>query len=537
MNALTTFLREARILIVDDEPVNVRLLEYHLQDRGQMNFRSTTDSRQALPLFREYQPDLVLLDLMMPHVDGFAVMAQIHAELPQDSFLPIVILTADITAKTRKKALKLGARDFLHKPFDADELDLRVRNLLEARFLHLGLRNQNRGLESRVLERTRELEQTVSELRESQRQAIHQERLHAFVEMAGGVAHDFNNVLTILLGYCDLLLEPGGLDDPVKAREELEMVHRAATDAAHVVQRLRRFYRPREEDEVYGTVCLAHLIREVAQMAQPKWQSMARGQGSDISLEIQVPDQLPIQGNAPELREMFLNLVFNAVDAMPSGGKLVLSAEEMGDDALIQVSDTGVGMPPDVRERCLEPFFTTKGEKGTGLGLAMVFGILRRHEGAVDIVSSVGKGTTFSIVLPREGSREAVARHATAPPLPPLRILFAEDDPNVRALIPLLLESMGHHVTVAADGAEALSLYSSGRRFDVVLTDLSMPRLNGEALARAVKEISQEQPVIILTGFGDMLLNGGKKPACVDLLLSKPVTSEGLNAALATVIH
>ncbi len=536
VNALTTFLRDARILIVDDEPVNVRLLEYHLQDRGQVNFRSTTDSRQALTLFRQYQPDIVLLDLMMPHIDGFEVMAQIKGELPPDSFLPIVVLTADITSKTRKKALQLGARDFLHKPFEADELDLRVRNLLETRFLHIGLQNQNRGLESRVFDRTRELEQTVSELRESQRQAIHQERLHAFVEMAGGVAHDFNNVLTILLGYCDILLEPDGLDDPEKARSNVEVVHRAATDAVHIVQRLRRFYRPREEDEVYGTVCLAQLIREVVELARPKWQSMARGQGSDITLELHLPAQLGIQGNAPELRELLLNLVFNAVDAMPSGGRLVLTAEEMGDDALIQVTDTGLGMTPEVRERCLEPFFTTKGDNGTGLGLAMVFGILRRHEGAVDIISSVGEGTTFSIILPREGSREAVARHASVPALPPLRILFADDDPNVRTLIPLLLEGMGHHVTVTSDGTEALEVYSSGKRFDVVLTDLSMPRLNGEALAKAVKAISLDQPVIILTGFGDMLLKDGKKPDSVDLLLCKPITSEGLNAALAEVI-
>jgi signal transduction histidine kinase len=500
-----------------------------------MSFRSTTDSRQALTIFREYQPDIVLLDLMMPHIDGFAVMAQIQGELPPDSFLPIVVLTADITSKTRKKALQLGARDFLLKPFDADELDLRVRNLLETRFLHIGLHNQNRGLESRVLERTQELEEAVVELRESQRQAIHQERLHAFVEMAGGVAHDFNNVLTILLGYCDILLEPGGLDDPEKARKDLEVLHRAATDAVHVVQRLRRFYRPREEDEVYGSVCLAQLVKEVVDLAQPKWQSIARGQGSDIKLEINVPAELVIQGNAPELREMLLNLVFNAVDAMPSGGKLLLSAEEMGEDALLQVTDTGLGMTPEVRDRCLEPFFTTKGDKGTGLGLAMVFGILRRHEGAVDIVSSVGEGTTFSIILPREGSHKAVARQSTTPSLPPMRILFADDDPNVRKLIPLLLEGLGHTVTVAADGVEALDLYSSGRRFDVVLTDLSMPRLNGEALAHAVKQISREQPVIILTGFGDMLLKDGKKPDTVDLLLSKPITSEGLNAALAEV--
>src|SRR5258708_6454411 len=178
-----SILSKAKILIVDDEPSNVRLLERILELYGALEVRSTTDSRKALTCLLEFEPDLVLIDLNMPHLDGFAVMAQIQAAMPAESYLPIVVLTADITTETKRKALSAGAHDFLTKPLDNSEVILRIKNLLENRFLHLEMQN-------RVAERTAQLQETLERLSSTQEQVVKQERLRALGMMAGGIAHD-----------------------------------------------------------------------------------------------------------------------------------------------------------------------------------------------------------------------------------------------------------------------------------------------------------------------------------------------------------
>ncbi len=533
-SAFENFLRTARVLVVDDEPANVLLLERLLEGAGLTAIRTTTDSRTALALFSECDPDLVLLDLMMPHLDGFEVLELLRGVIAPDSYQPVMILTADVSPRVRRRALAAGARDFLCKPLDATELELRVRNLLEARFLHLGLQAQNTALEDRVAERTGKLESALRELRESQRQALQQERLHAFSTMAAGVVHDFNNNLMVLQGFTEMLRLPGALQNEAKAQRDLALISRAVGDAAHVVSRLRQFYRPRTGEETYAPVLLWKLVEEVGELARPRWRDEALGAGCDIELRTEVPADLQVRGIAAELREALLNLVFNAVDAMPDGGSITLRAClcENGDAVRLEVADTGLGMTEEVRVRCLEPFFTTKGEDGTGLGLAMVFGIVRRHEGGIEIESAPGRGTTFALTLPREHSNAAQAQHFDPATLAPLRVLFADDDANIRELIAHVLELYGHQVTVAADGSEALERFQLGK-FDVLLTDLSMPRMTGTALAAAVKRLAPDLPVVMLTGFGSMLLPDGSPPPDIDMLLDKPITPSALAMALA----
>ncbi len=535
MSALEEFIAGARFLIIDDELANVRLLEGNLEEDGQTNFRSTLDSREALALFQDYQPDLVLLDLMMPHLDGFAVMEQLRGVIPPDANLPIVVLTADASTETKERALAAGARDFLTKPFDAVELRLRVRNLLEMRFLHSGLREQNRALESRVLDRTLSLEQALKELHATQKQAIEQERLHAFSEMAGGVVHDFNNSLMILRGFTEMLLGEGALDDRATTLESLGIMATAAEDATHIVGRLRHFYRPRHEDDVFLPVDLRALVEQAAELSKPKWREQALAGGRTIDLQLELRRVPMTLCNASELREVIVNLIFNAVDAMPEGGTLTLAARPEGERVVVEVRDTGTGMSEEVRQRCLEPFYSTKGAAGTGLGLAMVFGIVRRHEGTLDIESAVGAGTTFRISLPVESGAAITAAAAPRKLARSLRVLVAEDDANIRDMIAAYLEAVGHSVTTAGDGVEALAKLGEGC-FDLLLTDLSMPRLSGAQLAAAVKKMTSEMPVIMLTGFDAMLLPGGEKPAGVDLLLSKPITADALGQAIATVL-
>ena len=528
MIPLDEYLKQARFLIVDDEPLNVLLLEQNLEMDGQLNFCSTTDSRQALRLFREFQPDIVLLDLMMPFLDGFAVLEQLRGEIAPDENLPIVILTADISLETRQRALAAGARDFITKPLDDCELRLRIRNLLETRFLHLGLHRQNQSLDALVKERTRELE-------ESQRQAIQQERLHAFSEMAGGVVHDFNNVLMLVYCYTELLRGMSLEKEPVEAQEYLGIIFTATQDAMQIVERLRHFYRPRHVDDLFLPTDLQQLTMQVVQLSKPRWKEQARANGREIDVKLDVPKVALALCNPSEVREVMLNLIFNAVDAMVGGGVLTLRVGAGEGAVFFEVGDTGIGMTEEVRQRCLEPFFSTKGEKGTGLGLAMVAGIIRRHEGKLEISSEAGKGTVFRVSLPEcHHPAQEQAAIANGPAIRPLRILLAEDKEELSKVMALQLTTDGHFVEQVRDGAEALGKLRSAP-YDLLLTDLSMPRMNGAALAAAAREMDLQLPIIMLTGFGAMLLQDGETPAGVNLLIGKPITHQKLSAAIARV--
>ncbi len=326
----TDYLNQARVLIVDDEPANVRLLERILGLAGCRQVRSTTDSRQTLPLFLDFQPDVVLLDLNMPHFNGFAVLGQLRAEIPVDDYLPILVLTADITIETKRQALAGGAKDFLTKPLDHAEVVLRIRNLVENRFLRQSMQVHNLELEKQVRERTAQLEETVKELKNTQEQIIKQERLRALGMMAGGIAHDFNNALTMMLGYGELLHpwieEHGG------KREIAYLDHMvsAARDASHVVGRLREFYRPIEDNEIRLPVDLNDVVGRVVSLTSPKWKNKSQANGVQIEIVSDLMEVPPVAGNAAELREVLTNLVFNAVDAMPDGGTITIATSASG---------------------------------------------------------------------------------------------------------------------------------------------------------------------------------------------------------------
>ena len=525
-------LNKARVLIVDDEPSNIRLLERVLEMYGGAAVKSTTDSRQALPLYFEFRPDLVLLDLHMPHLDGYAVIAQLKAAVPADDYLPILVLTADVTIDTKRRALKAGAKDLVTKPLDNFEVVLRMNNLLENRFLHLELQKQNLGLEQQVRERTARLEELLAELRSTQETVVKQERLSALGMMAGGIAHDFNNALTMVLGYGELLVPYMLQNGPEREIAYLRHMIDAAQDATHVVSRLREFYRPATCNDVRVPVDLNEIVQQAVSLTAPKWKGKARMDGVQIEMLTNLQASEAVAGNAAELREVLMNLIFNAVDAMPRGGKIVVSTGREGDYSTIAVSDSGTGMSEDDRARCLEPFFTTKGERGTGLGLSVVYGIIQRHGGRIDIQSEVGRGTTFAISLP-------LATHETHAYEAPqemgvsraLRILVADDQEVICELIAEYLRADGHTVEIACDGTDARAKFDP-QRFDLVVTDQSMPGMSGEQLAGEINDVAPGMPVILLTGFGDEMQERGTLPVGISLIVGKPVSAANLRRAV-----
>lgn len=533
MNEAT--LKRARIFIADDEVSNICLLVNFLNRTGYNDVRGFTDPEELVPVVEANPPDLLILDLGMPVMDGYAVMEHLKRFIAREAF-PVLILTGDPSPQRKRRALAAGASDILQKPFDSTEVYMRIRNLLERHFLNLELQNQNLSLEKKVAERTRELEVALAELKEAQQQVVQRERFRAFGEMAGGIVHDFNNALMSVIGYSEILLQdPAMLEDKTTLSEYLRIMNTAGRDASQVIRRLRDFYRPREEGDVFSPLNLNMLLEEVVPLTQPKWRDQALGEGRTIQVDLDL-EKIPwIQGNATELREVATNLIFNAVDAMPHGGTITICTRNQGERVMLEISDTGVGMTEEALHRCMEPFFSTKGEKGTGLGLSMVFGIIKRHEGSMEIQSTLGKGTTFQIWLPNQAAHSQSASTSVPAMDRQLDVLVVDDEPVALDVVKKYLTSAGHHVMTASNGYDALEIFQKNR-FDLLLTDHAMPGMNGIQLAALVKQLHNPKPVIMLTGFDDPALTPGQCPPNVDRLIRKPIPPAELNKAVAELI-
>jgi signal transduction histidine kinase/ActR/RegA family two-component response regulator len=372
------------------------------------------------------------------------------------------------------------------------------------------------------------------ELHRTQRTIIEQERLNAVGKMASGLAHDFNNALVPISGYAEMLLEhPDILQDLPKAAKYLKLIMTGVEDAASVVSRLREFYRKREEGETYRPLSLNQMVEQAVALTRPRWRDEALGSGRTILVEADMRPVPKVLGSESELRELLTNLIFNAVDAMPEGGTIRLRTglreAPVADGAaagepqvFLEVSDTGTGMTDEVRRRCLEPFFSTKGERGTGLGLPMVFGIVKRHRGTLDIDSTVGKGTTFIVLLPPDTTQTREVQQRTQAPSGPLSVLVVDDEPIARDVLTEYLTGDGHTVQTAVNGRDGIEKFKAGQ-FAVVITDRAMPEVGGDQLAAMVKEASPATPVVLLTGFGDLMNAAGEKPDGVDLVVKKPI--------------
>jgi signal transduction histidine kinase len=475
---------------------------------------------------------------MPPGWDGIETIKKLW-EIDLD--LQVVICTAYSDHSWDDIVNQLGNSDrllLLKKPFDPVEILQLATALTEKWRLNRQVKRQMNDLERMVSERTKQLQRALEDLKSAQDQVVQQERLHALGGMASGIAHDFNNALVGILGLSELLLlRPENLDDKPKAKRYLEMINTTARDAGKIVNRLREFYRFREKQEVLEMTDLNHLVEEAITMTQPKWKTQTEAQNISIEVRKELQKIPAISGNVAEMRESLTNLIFNAVDAMPQGGTITIRTYSIGDQVVLEVSDTGKGMSEDVRRRCLEPFFTTKGVHGTGLGLSMVYGVVQRHHGTIEVKSEVGKGTTFIIRFAAQSApqKKAAPAPATANAVQSLRILVVDDEPMVRNIVSEYLKGDGHTVEIADGGCAGVEKFRKDI-FDLVLVDRAMPDMNGDEVAAAIKSINPAMPVIMLTGFGSMMQANDEKPSGVDLVVGKPVTIADMRAAIACAI-
>jgi CheY-like chemotaxis protein len=345
--------------------------------------------------------------------------------------------------------------------------------------------------------------------------------MSALGELASGVAHDFNNCLAGILGRAELMMTQ---TTDAKILKGLDIMLKAAQDGAKTVKRIQDFARQRRDGD-FELVEVDQMLADVSEMTRPRWKDRAEASDVHITLELKDTSKAYVMGDISELREVLVNMVFNAVDAMPYGGVLTLAAETRDGSVVLSVGDTGIGMTTDVRSRVFNPFFTTKGVSGMGLGLAVSYGIVRRHNGEIRVQSEVGKGTTFEIELPlAQGlpvTSESESLHGKRARTTMTTILVVDDEARVRNLLKEILEESGYEVQVASDALEGLNLFKNNA-FDAVFTDIGMPGMSGWELSRAIREINGEIPLALITGWGQIVSSEEKAAAEIDWVLTKP---------------
>ncbi len=379
----------------------------------------------------------------------------------------------------------------------------------------------------------RQIRSAYEELKATQDQLLQSEKLRAIGEIAAGVAHDFNNTLGIILGNIQLLLRTA---QDEKTQNRLRAVEQAALDGAETIRRIQEFTRV-QPDETTAPVDLSALAETVVEVMKPSWQNSAQANGCRIDVDLELAADVYAAGIAPEIREVLANVILNSVQAMPTGGKLSISTGHDEPTVWIRIADTGAGMSDAVRNRVFDPFFTTKGVEGSGLGMSVAYGIVKRHRGRITIESAEGEGTAVTIWLPVSQSAPG-EQLPSAPKLErvgSVSILVVDDEEMFGKVLAEMLTEHGHTVRAANCGSEALDMFTK-EHYDLVFTDLGMPDMSGWEVAAAIKECSHDTPVVLLTGWGAKVDEDRLSSSKVDLVLSKPVKMDELPAIVAAAL-
>jgi PAS domain S-box-containing protein len=370
----------------------------------------------------------------------------------------------------------------------------------------------------------------ITDKKKMEQQLLQSEKLKSLGELAGGVAHDFNNALAAILGRAQLLKmivdSPPGKKERRKSvlelKKGLEVIERASKDGAETVRRIQEFARRRDEDKYFTTVNLNEIIKNALEFTKVRWKDDAELRGIKINIQKDFSSLPATTGSAAELREIFTNLVNNAIDAMPQGGSIKIKTFKEDNHISIKVEDTGIGIPKVIRDRIFDPFYTNKGVKSSGLGLSVSYGIINRHKGTIIVDSIEGKGTTFTIKLPIS---EKVIKTEQVKPMPEeqrkAKILVIEDEENVRDIISAILIEGGHEVETVIGGSHGIEMFEK-EKFDLVFTDLGMPGMSGWQVAEKVKGINRKVPVALITGWDVELNESEMRKSGVDFIVYKP---------------
>ena len=363
-------------------------------------------------------------------------------------------------------------------------------------------------------------------------QLVQSERLRALGELATGVAHNFNNLLSGILGHTQMLLSKS-LD--AATSERLQIIEKLVLDGSEVVRRVQEFTRLRTTKD-FPEVNIKDIINDVIRMTESKWSGGPNIPKITLRVDTDSMEIPIVEGNASELREVFINILFNAVDAMSKGGELTIQTKTDGKDIFVYFIDTGEGMSEETKKRVFDPFFTTKGSKGTGLGMSLAYGIISRHNGHISIDSEPGVGTTVVVQLPisekfiKEMERKYNLKHEEK-----TKILLIEDHKITLDVLAENLVNLGHHIQKADSGMAGIKMFKDGN-YDIVITDVGLSDISGWAVSKKIKDISPQVPIVFITGWGNQLSSSQLKECGVDYVLAKPFKIEEISSIIKKAI-
>ena len=481
------------VMVVEDDHLQAECMALLLSDSARVV--KVGSLQEALQLLPKQEPSLILLDLYLPDSLGLDTLRRIKERAADAA---IVVLTGMTDDAVGLEALALGASDYL------------IKGELTAPVLVRVLRY---ALERKKIERA---------LRQREEQLVQAQKMEAAGRLAGGVAHDFNNMLTAIGGFAELAADRLEPDHP--AREELEQIQQLTQRGSRLVAQLLAIGRRQ---------VLQATVFNLAEEVQRLTPIVLRLLGNEVMLKLELDPGAPlILFDPSQLEQILLNLTLNAKDAMPGGGTLTLQVKREGDGTCLNVRDTGTGIPAELQKQIFEPFFSTRAS-GSGLGLAIVYGIVTQAGGTIEVESEVGVGTTFRIQFPPVKEHRApaptsgqTAKKAAQKSEPGKTILVVEDEPAVRAVTCAILTRYGYNVLKAQDGVEALEVLNSHPDIDLVFTDVVMPRMKGPELARQLDRTHPALKVLFTSGYSDDQVLRGEIEAGKKAFLPKPFTAE-----------
>ncbi|MHC1737088.1 MAG: response regulator [Ignavibacteriaceae bacterium] len=504
--------RNANILIVDDNKANISILTELLEIKGYINVKSTTDSRLVVSLFKSFNPDLILLDLLMPQLSGYQVMHQLKVLIPSDTYLPILVLTADLAPETKERALSGGATDFLAKPLDLVEVDLRIRNLLETRFLHQHLLNQKQILETMVKERTFELERTNIELLIAKDKAEESNRLKS--AFLSNISHEIRTPFNGILGLLSIIQYD---DISVNEKETyFKFINQNAWRLMNTITDIVEISQIQTGQIILSPskINIKHLTYELFNLFKPdadkKELQLTINNGSPDNAEFIISDKL-------KLRTILSKLIDNAVKYTKTGSiefGYSLGKENKPAEIKFYVKDTGIGIPRDKYQDCFQQFMQadishTRPFEGSGLGLSIAKNFVEMQGGKIWVESEEGKGSSFYFTLPYITELEEndlyenpLLSDTANNQLKKLKVLIAEDDDVSEMLMSTAIATICKEVICVRTGNEAVEACRSNADIDLVLMDVRMPGMNGYNATRLIRQFNKDVVIIAQTAYG-----------------------------------
>jgi len=377
----------------------------------------------------------------------------------------------------------------------------------------------------------------ISKRKEMEHIIARNQLLKTVGEMASSVAHDFNNSLQTILGNVELLMDLDSITPEIK--EHIDIIKSTVNDASERVKSLQRFGDKKQIKNESQFMDLENLINEVLTQTRPLWKGKMEKGGLQIDINKNFQKNIKILGNEGELRSVFYNIIKNAIEAMPKGGLIKINTKKIDNDIIIDIIDTGIGMPEEVQANIFKPFYSTKGfGMGRGLGLSGVFTIIQEHLGKIEINSELNRGTTFKIILPysqfeeKENNNNFIEEY-----LKKLSILWVDDEESLLKLAKKILTKLGHKASIAISGYEALELLKN-KKYDIIITDIGMPKMNGWQLIKEIKkQIDYSPKIIVLTGWGGEINKKEINNYNIDGLLEKPVTIKQIQDIISKIMN